>query len=1008
MSMIARPLSARARRLALGLSLAASVGLTAALSAAGQAAAPAAAPAPAAASAAVRATTAKKPLTHDAYDGWRAIENVTLSRDGVWLAYVLKPQDGDPELVVRNLTTGAEQRQARGDDPVITADGAFVAFRIAPPHDEVVKARKAQRRSRGAGGAGGGSGAGAGADRADRDDAPKSGVGLLTLATGQVWRADRVKSFKLPEDSSAVMAYLLEPAKKTDADSGVAGAKEGAAAAAGSAESATGADAKADTKKPKKKDPGTTLIVRQLARGTEHPIADVTEYAWTKDGAWLGYTTSSKEPKEDGAFVRRTSDGVARTLGSGLGHYKGIAFDDAGRQVAFLTDRDDYQGKPATFALYAGRADAGTPALVSLRGAAGLPAEFVISEHGALDFSKDGTRLFFGTAPRPAPQPDEPGDTIAVDLWHYEDPRLQPMQKVTAEEDRKRSYRASLQVATGKVTQLGTPEAPRVELAERGSAALVLADGAYRPLISWDGRYDDLTFVDLASGQRRTVAEKVRFGASISPGGQYALYFDQRERAWKSVRVSDGRIVNLTGALKVSFQREDADTPDVPPPYGVAGWTEGDRSVLLYDRFDIWEARPDGGEPRLVTGGAGRASETEFRLLTLDPRAEAVSTTEPWLLSAVDDRTKASGFYRLDPKASAPPVKLLMQDKSAGRPIKARNADRIVVTFSRFEEFPNLWQTDLALASPRQISDANPQQAGFTWGRSELISYRNADGKMLRAILTKPEDFDPAKKYPLLVYIYEQLTDNLHRYVPPAPNHSINVSRYVSNGYIVLQPDIVYDTGYPGESALKCVVPAVQRVLADGYIDPARVGIQGHSWGGYQIAHLITRTNIFRAVESGAPVVDMISAYGGIRWGTGMSRAFQYEKTQSRIGGPPWEKPLQFIENSPIFWVEKIQTPVLVLHNDDDDAVPWYQGIEWFTAMRRLGKEAYLFNYNGEKHGLRQRETQKHFTVHMAEYFDHFLKGTARPEWMEKGVPYLERGTRDLTPFYGKSTDGRP
>jgi dipeptidyl aminopeptidase/acylaminoacyl peptidase len=255
-----------------------------------------------------------------------------------------------------------------------------------------------------------------------------------------------------------------------------------------------------------------------------------------------------------------------------------------------------------------------------------------------------------------------------------------------------------------------------------------------------------------------------------------------------------------------------------------------------------------------------------------------------------------------------------------------------------------------------------------------------------------------------MVYIYERLTDGLHRYRAPAPGTSINITRYVSNGYVVLQPDIVYDVGYPGDSALKCVIPAVNEVVDMGFIDPERIGIQGHSWGGYEISYMITRTNIFAAVQGGASVVNMISAYGGIRWQSGRSRAFQYERTQSRIGGPPWDNTLEFIENSPIFWVEKINTPYLTIHNDADGAVPWYQGIEFFCALRRLGKEAYIFNYNGEEHGLRKRENQKHWTVHMDEFFDYHLKGDPMPEWMKYGVPYIERGKRDLRPLYNPTT----
>jgi dipeptidyl aminopeptidase/acylaminoacyl peptidase len=257
----------------------------------------------------------------------------------------------------------------------------------------------------------------------------------------------------------------------------------------------------------------------------------------------------------------------------------------------------------------------------------------------------------------------------------------------------------------------------------------------------------------------------------------------------------------------------------------------------------------------------------------------------------------------------------------------------------------------------------------------------------------------------MMVYIYEELTNGLHRYATPSPGTSVNLARYVSNGYIVLQPDIVYNTGYPGEDAYKCVIPAVQHVVGLGFIDAARIGIQGHSWGGFQITYLITRTNMFRAVEAGASVANMVSAYGGIRWGSGMSRAFQYERTQSRIGAPPWIRSLQFIENSPIFWVEKVNTPYLTIHNDEDDAVPWYQGIEFFSALRRLGKEAYMFNFNTEKHGLRERENQKYWTIYLDEFFDHYLLGKPRPEWMDKGVSYLDRGNRDVSGYYKKSTE---
>jgi dipeptidyl aminopeptidase/acylaminoacyl peptidase len=935
-----------------------------------------------------QAAAQKKPITHDVYDSWKSIQGTKLSRDGVWVAYALALQDGDGELVVRNLKTNAEYRAPRGRDPVITPDSRFVVFSKAPVKADVDQARKARKKA---------------------DEMPKPGVGVVDLSNGQVTTiAEHVKSFRVAEDPVRLVAYLTapEPADVTRGD----GTRR-----------PQPSDEQDGKPRPKKHEPGTDLIIRDLATGTQATVAEVTEYVVSKDGSAIAYSVSSKTPANDGAFLRRVADGSTKTLLTGQGNYKGFAFDGKAAQLAFISDRDDYAAKASRFKLYHATTDGASAS--ELR----VPSEsragpISVSEYGRLEFSKDGGRLFFGTAAPPRPEPDDAQDLIKVDIWHYKDPELQPMQKVRADEERRRNFRAMMTLADKRFTQLATPDMPEVRTND-SARALGSSDVPYQQLVSWDGSYDDYYLVTLSDGSRQKILDKANFQASMSPGGNYVLYFEEKDDQWYVVRTSDGTKVNLTGKLGVKFQSETDDRPEHPAPYGQAGWTEGDKLVLLYDRYDIWEVKPDGSGGRMITNGLGRKQQIVFRYPRTEqpqPGAEpeeggfrqrqaddpVVSTTRPIVLSAVDERTKASGLYRVTVGSPAEPTKLVMTDKSFGVPIKARDADTYVFTVSRFEEFPNLWASSGAFTDMKKISDANPQQAQYNWGRSELIEYVNADGKRLRAILTKPENFDPSKKYPMMVYIYEQLTNNLHRYVAPAPGgSSINVTRYASNGYIVLQPDIVYELGYPGQSALKCVLPAVQTVLSMGFVDPQRVGIQGHSWGGYQISYMITRTNIFRAVEAGASVVDMFGGYGGIRWGTGMSRAFQYEKTQSRIGVPPWENPLIYMENSPLFWIEKIHTPYLTMANDEDTAVPWQQGIEFFTAMRRLGKEAYMFVYNGEAHGLRQRENQKHWTVHLAEYFDYFLKDAPKPDWMEHGVPYLEKGKRDVSGFYKKSTD---
>jgi dipeptidyl aminopeptidase/acylaminoacyl peptidase len=916
----------------------------------------------------------KRPITHDVYDSWKSIQGTAISRDGRWLAYALVPQDGDGELVVRELASGAERRHPRGKEPVFTPDGRFLVFRIAAPHAEVDKAKKAGKKE---------------------DALPKGDLGVMTMPSGEIFTAAGIESFKLPEESSKTVAYLLARTEPDKKDAGETEKRE---------QEATDKD-----KRKKKKEAGTDLIVRELASGQSTTIGGVTEYAWSKDGSWLAYAVSTQAGTEDGAFARKTDGGGITPLLQGRGFYKQLTFSTEGADVAFVSDRDEHAKDPSTsrFKLYHWTPAAREAREIAAPSTPGMPPEFSVSEHGALTFAKDGSAVFFGLARVEPPRPDGAPDPIEVDLWHYRDPLLQTVQQVRADDERKRSYLAVFHLKDRRLFPIGSPDVPDVAITEGVETLLGAADVPYRQEISWDARYHDYYLIRAADGTRQKILEKTRFDARLSPSGRYVLYYDAHEEDWMTVRVSDGRRANLTGRLPVRFAEEDWDTPDEPRPYGAAGWLDGDRGVLVYDRYDIWELQPDGAGARNLTTGQGRSSRMVFRYQRTDPEEKAIAATDALLLSAVDERTKASGWYRLPLTGAASPQKLVMRDKALGNLQKAKRADVFVFTASSFDEFPDLWVSGATFADMKKVSLANPQQAEFVWGRAELIDYRNADGRMLRGILFKPDNFDPARKYPLMVYIYEQLSDNLHRYVPPAPGHSINVTRYVSNGYVVLMPDIVYETGYPGASAYKCVIPAVQHVVSMGFVDPARIGIQGHSWGGYQITYLVTRTNLFRAVEAGASVANMISAYGGIRWETGLSRAFQYEKTQSRIGGPPWEMPTRYIENSPIFWVDRVQTPYLTMHNDDDGAVPWYQGIEFFTALRRLGKEAYLFNYNGEKHGLRQRENQKHFTVHMAEFFDHYLLGAPRPDWMEQGVPYLQRGTRDLTGIYQRKTSDR-
>ena len=970
------------------------------------------------------ASSTKRPLTYDAVDYWKSIQGTRISDDGLWVLYSVTSQAEDGELVVRNLKTSQEFKHARGTGAQFSSDTKFVVFTIAQSKADEERERRQNRGRGNQGGEGGEEQAGAAEGRGQgqgnqRRQEPRTGLGIMSLADGKVVEIEKVGSFRLAEENPAWLAYYKGTggAGGGAAAGGGRGGRGGGGAAGGRGGQAAGRGGAAPRKQP-----GSDLILRNLSTAQEVTIPEVSEYVWNPKGTMLAYAVSSNDAAKDGAFIRNIADGAVTTLMTGRGRYRSLTFDEAGQQVAFLSDMADFSNRVAPYRLYywktpSARGDSSARAgqaveLVSAS-TAGMPKGLVVADT-APRFSRDGSRLFLATSapPEPTREPNANDTTtpeaLDVDIWSTRDPWLQTMQRVRANDERNRSYRAVVHLANKKFVQLATQDLPTVTPGDDLARAIGTSDLPYRMEMSWDQTYNDVYLLDLNTGKPTKVLEHWGGGGtSMSPGGKYVIYFDENTGDWHSYRTADGVRVNLTAKVDAKFQQQN-DTPDLPGSYGVAGWTADDKAVLLYDQYDIWQFNPDGGTPRNVTGGEGRKQQITLRYRSFDPEERTVPTDKPLLLSATDERTRATGFYRLaNLVTTAVPQKVVMADKGFGAVNKAKNTDTVVFTLSRFDEYPDVWTSDLTFKDMKKVSNLGTQLSQYTWGTSELIEYINADGKKLRAILTKPENFDPKKKYPLMVYIYEELSQGLHSFNAPNVGTSINIPRYVSNGYVLLRPDIVYETGYPGEAAEKCVIPAVNTVVAQGYIDPKRIGIQGHSWGGYQITHLITRSNLFAAVQAGASVSNMISAYGGIRYGTGMVRQFQYEKTQSRIGAPPWDAPLQFIENSPIFWVEKIQTPYLTIHNDQDDAVPFTQGIEFITALRRVGKEGFMFNYNGEPHGLRNRDNMKHWTVHMDEFFDHYLLGKPRPDWMVKGVPFLERGKRDVSPMFkrpGSST----
>jgi dipeptidyl aminopeptidase/acylaminoacyl peptidase len=805
----------------------------------------------------------------------------------------------------------------------------------------------------------------------------------MSLADGKVTLVPGVRSFQLADKAGRFVAYSVL------ADS-----------AAGRAGGANGRPAQADSaNRPKnRKSFGSPMVIRELATGTETRVEDVQSFDFNDDGSYLVYTVSSRgTPANDGVYLRSLADLRGLPVLTGAGNYRLVTFDRAGQQLAFVSDRDEYetQARPR-FTLYLATTKMTAPR--PLVASSAIANGGSVADRGQLAFTRDGSALQFAIAPViPDSIPaDSLGDKAVYDLWHWEDPRLQSQQQLSLNRDRQRTLTGVYQIALSKLVQLTNDSFPTLALSDNGRIALQNTNVPYLVESMWGEGATDIYLTDATTGTRKLIKQKSDGQGQLSPGAKYVTWFEGGN--WYAYSIATGKTTEFSSKVGVHFENETHDTPSNPPAYGIAGWTPNDASVLVNDRWDVWELDPAGlRAPRVVTDSVGRKSNITFRVVTLDRDERFLDPAKSLLLRAVDDVSKASGYWQDRIGVTAQPSKIVMADKNLGTPQKARAAEQYLLTQSTFQEFPDLW-TGQRLDQLSKISNANPQQSDYRWGSAELVSWRTEDGVPARGILFKPEGFDPSKKYPMVVYFYEQLTNTLHNYSTPSGRNVINPTTYVSKGYLVLEPDIHYIDGYPGPSALKTIVPGVQSLIAKGFVKEDGVGIQGQSWGGYQTAYIIAKTNLFKAAMAGAPVANMFSAYGGIRWESGNSRTSQYEHGQSRIGGTPWEYPERYIENSPLFHADRIKTPLFIMSNDADGAVPFQQGIEMYIALRRLKREVYLVNYNGDAHNPRKRANQRDVDLKMQQFFDHHLTGAPMPEWMKSGIPMLQKGQDQLKP----------
>jgi len=910
------------------------------------------------------AAQTKPPVTPSDYGQFETLATVPsrggLSPDGKWLAYGINRSNRNNELRIANVADGTTKVAAFGAQPVFSADSRWVAYAIGYSEAQEEKLRK------------------------DKKPIQRK-LGLMNLTTGEMTVVEAVESFAFSVSGSYLAMRRYPPEKKESPD----------------ATAATDGD---DTPQ------GATLILRQLASGRDTTFGNVAEFAWQDKGKLLAITISAEDKTGNGVQLFDPETGALRVLDSSSSIYSGLAWRKDSADLAVLRSRiDDRHDGPTQVTL------AWTHLLDSSEARhdydpttdKAFPPGLRLVSFRRPTWSDDGATVFLGVAKwneKPpaakttmtatngdgataAPADDEePAD---VDVWHSHDLDVMPKQKIGARSDRQRNMLAAWRLGNDRLVQLGKELTEQVTPVKRQQLAYTANWSAYAMERTIGRPAADIYLTDLATGERTRIKERLPEDRYLqaSPQGRYLLYV-QDDHYW-TVNTATRAIVNITKSVPTSFVDRESDfTIKQKPAFGVAGWTKNDEAVILYDKFDLWKVAADGSHATRLTDGA--VEQVRHRYVRLNPDDEWIDTDKPLYLSLFGIWSKKSGYARLQPGSSTV-ERLVWLDKSVTRLAKAKDADVYEYVVETFEDSPSVFVGASDLKSAKQVTKTNPFQERFAWGHSELIEYKNDQGERLQGALYYPAGYESGKRYPMIVYMYERLSDTLHRYVAPAERDPYNASVFTSLGYFVLEPDIAFRKREPGLSVADCVGAAVKRVIQMGMVDGRKIGIVGHSWGGFDTTFLATHTDLFAAAVAGAPITDLVSNYGNHHWSIGIAETDHIETGQQRMEVPLWEDLPAYIRNSAVFGVQNMKTPLMIEVGDSDGTVFWHQGVELYNVARRAKKDVVLLVYAGEDHGLRKKPNQLDYHRRIVEWFGHYLKDEPAPSWITNGLSYLDR-----------------
>jgi dienelactone hydrolase len=752
---------------------------------------------------------------------------------------------------------------------------------------------------------------------------------------------------------------------------------------------------------------GGDLVLHNLGRAREQTYKNVNDFQFSDNAKVLLLQTETdlNGVKTNSLAFVDLPEGKTETIWSGPSRPAGFTVDDAFQQIAFIAGDSDQ-------AIWYYRRGAGTARMLVNSATTGMPKDSTVGSPD-LHFSRTGDKLFFLIQRRPKSKvTPAPEASVFVDVWHYKDKALPPLQQQQLDG----SAPNSMAVINLEDKRIVTLQREGESVRARNEKYVLFAtndDNAY------EGKWrlvkrPSLFLVATSDGSRTLVKEnllRIKANAVLSPQSKYVVYYDPERKCVFSYETGTGITRNITEQILVPLYDDEDDRGGAPSPFidFVPAWIANDAAFLLYDRYDIWQIDPKGEKPPInITRGYGRRSKTVLRLVNCSSDKTlpiVVTSGDKLLLTAFNRIDRTNGFYETQIGASVGPRRLTMGPYLYHRPqlvvgmaflapwvpVKASKAETYVVRRMSATDAPNLFATN-DFVRFTQLTNVHPE-ARVNWLTAELVRWETSDGRQAEGVLYKPENFDPTKKYPLIVNVYESASDGLNAFIyPTSSDGQLNIPSFVSRGYLVFVPDIRYRLGHPGDSAYRYVVSGVRHLARFPWVDSDKIGLHGYSFGGFEVNYLVTHSKLFAAAVSGAGVVDFISGYNAVG-GRGYSLQFLYEAGgQNRLGTNLWERPSLYIENTPILLANRISAPMLILNNKNDESVPWAQGVQLFMALRRLGKKAWMLQYDGEGHGIRKDKNQRDLSIRLAQFFDHYLKGAAPPKWMTEGVPSNLKG----------------